>query len=542
MRLVLALSVFLGSAAAQVLPPVPYPPGNPHTPQKAILGKIIFYEEQLSDDHTVACATCHMPEVGGGDPRTNLPASTHPGPDHVYGNADDIQGSISVVKCDPGGYFIPDPLFGFNPFIVKRKSPGFIGGQWDPLTFWDGRAPDAFVQEGTANVVLATGATLENQASLVPPSGTMGCQGRTWTLISQKLQTARPMRLATNIPADIQAALALSPTYPALFQAAFGDPAINRERAAMAMATYERSLVPDQTPYDAYVGGNNSALTAAQVNGLGVLVSHNCVWCHAPPLFTDHSFRNIGVRPPAEDVGFQIATGNPADRGKFKSPNLRNVSVRAPYFHNGRTATLNDVVLFYERGGDFADNKDPLMIPFTLSTQDRADLVDFMANGLLDPRVPQNLPPFDRPTLNSELAANPARYGTGSPGSGALVPRMICPIPPMIGTHRFALGVADAVGGAPAILALAFAPAPPNTFLGPHPLWIAPSPLPSFLPLPLGGAPGVPGAGYGSIVTPITDNPVYAGATFYAQWAVGDPNGALGLCVSDACSVTFFAP
>ena len=133
-----------------------------------------------------------------------------------------------------------------------------------------------------------------------------------------------------------------------------------------------------------------------------------------------------------------IATGNPADRGKFKTTSLRNAAVRGPYFHNGRTNTLHDVVLFYERGGDFFDNIDPLMTPFTLSTQERDDLVDFLANGLLDPRVPLEQAPFDRPTLHSEVAPNPEFVGVGSQGSGGATPLMISSTPPMIGRYTSA--------------------------------------------------------------------------------------------------------
>ena len=86
---VLAVSSFIERAAAQPLPPVPVPPQNPITEPKRVLGKILFWDEQLSSDDTIACGTCHLPVKGGGDDRVG----THPGPDGVFGNADDILGS-----------------------------------------------------------------------------------------------------------------------------------------------------------------------------------------------------------------------------------------------------------------------------------------------------------------------------------------------------------------------------------------------------------------------------------------------------------------
>ena len=261
-----------------------------------------------------------------------------------------------------------------------------------------------------------------------------------------------------------------------------------------------------------------------------------------PPLFTNHDYHNIGVRPSSDDLGRFIATGDPADRGKFKTTSLRNASLRAPYFHNGRTNTLHDVVLFYERGGDFFDNIDPLMTPFSLTTQERDDLVDFLAQGLLDSRAALGMAPFDRPTLHSELAPNPETVGVGAPGAGGYVPKMISVTPPMIGSYHFAVGIAHALGGAPALLALSGAPAPPGTVAGSLPIYVDPSPMPLLIPTTLQGPPGVPGRGYGTIRTSLPDDPLLAGIDLWAQWLVFDSSVAGGLTVSDATHFTFFAP
>lgn len=540
-RLAGSAVLLCGNLIAQPLPPVPVPPENPLTPEKVLLGKILFWEEQMSGDDTVACGTCHRPEQSGGDPRTALPSSRHPGPDLIHGTDDDIQGSASVVRCTPSGNFFDDGVFWPGPLIIKRKAQGFIGHQWDTEVFWDGRFGDVFL-DSLGQVLIPAGGALETQATLIPPSGTMGCQNRTWPDVAGKLQVSRPMRLATNLPADVQGALNAHPTYPSLFAWAFGDNAITRERVGFAIASYERTLIPDQTPWDAFVAGQTQALTPGQQQGWAIFQSVGCADCHVPPLFTDQSFHNIGVRPPADDLGRFHATGLWSDRGKFKTTSVRNAGLRGPYFHNGRTATLEEVILFYERGGDFPENIDPLMVPFTLSALDRANLVDFLANGLLDARSATAVAPFDRPTLNSELPPNPQILGVGSPGSGGVAPQMVAPIPPMIGSLRFGVGLARALGGSLAYLALSPTAAPPGLMVGPATIWVAPDPLPTLVPFPILGPPGVPGSGYASVMLPLADDPALAGVPFLAQWLVADPGAPLGFTLSPGVRLVFFAP
>jgi cytochrome c peroxidase len=110
------------------------------------------------------------------------------------------------------------------------------------------------------------------------------------------------MALATNLPADMAAAIAGGATYPQLFQAAFGTPDITAQRIALALATYQRTLVPNQTPYDLFVAGNQNALTQQQRNGLNVFNGPaRCNLCHTPGLFSDGQFRNLGLRPISQD-------------------------------------------------------------------------------------------------------------------------------------------------------------------------------------------------------------------------------------------------
>src|SRR4029079_11777880 len=114
------------------------------------------------------------------------------------------------------------------------------------------------------------------------------------------------------------------------------------------------------------------------------------------PRFTNDTFQYIGVRPQADDLGRFNVTNNPGDRGRMKVPSLRNVELRAPYFHNGEMATLEEVVDFYDRGGDFdAPNKNPAIAPIGLSSTQKAALVAFLRRPLTDPRITAGTAPFD---------------------------------------------------------------------------------------------------------------------------------------------------
>lgn len=381
------------------LPPVNAPPPNPITAQKAILGKILFWDEQLSSDGSVACGSCHMPEFGGSDPRSHMSESVHPGLDGLFGTADDVVGSLGMVHQDASGGLVNDPVFEHRRQVTGRKTPSSISAAFSPLMFWDGRATGSFVDPETGTVAIPGGGALESQ-SLGPILSTneMGHDGRTWDDVRVRLQSVTPMALALDLTPDIEQALAQFPDYPALFANAFGTPTINARRIAFAIATYERTLIPNQTPYDQFAAGVPGALTPQQQQGFQVFVG-NCLPCHGGGNFSDNAFHNIGVRPIAEDSGRQAITGAPIDAGRFKTPTLRNVKLRAPYFHNGGKASLAEVIDFYNQGGEFFVNQSPLINPMGLSPQQRNNLRVFLEQALTDTRVEQALPPFDRPTL-----------------------------------------------------------------------------------------------------------------------------------------------
>ncbi|WP_419190497.1 cytochrome-c peroxidase [Saltatorellus ferox] len=456
----LGATVFTGasaSAAPQALGPPPVPAENPITESKRILGKALFWDEQLSSDSTVACGTCHIPSAGGSDPRLDM-GSRHPGLDGVYGGADDRFTSAGVRHHDSSGEAMADPIKGFDAQVTGRRAPTMIGAAFFDDLFWDGRATSTFVDPQTGLVSIPSGGALESQ-SLGPIVSfvEMADEGRTWDDVIQKLEDVRPLALAEDLNPDLVAALAASPDYPALFATAFGDPAITAERIAYALATYQRTLHPDQTPWDLFQNGQTNALTSTQRQGMNTFLAagNHCVDCHPPPLFSDGTYRNLGLRDIAEDSGRQGFTGNFSDRGKFKVPTLRNVGLRKRFFHHGDplfNSVFLGVFLYNGGAGFFTDNKDPILSQIFFSPAAATSMQAFLEGGLTDPRVAAELPPFDRPTLRSELGPIAVLSGTGRPGSGGIRPRIDAYCPPVPGAATFRVGVHDAMGGAAAFL------------------------------------------------------------------------------------------
>ena len=125
-------------------PQVAFPPGNPSTPEKIELGRALFFEEQLSTDDTMACATCHLPATGGADPRAGAPA---PGVDGILGTLDDEFGSPGMIRQDAAGRYEHHPAFGVARQATERNAPSVIGAAFFSHLFWDQRAGPAFLDE-----------------------------------------------------------------------------------------------------------------------------------------------------------------------------------------------------------------------------------------------------------------------------------------------------------------------------------------------------------------------------------------------------------
>lgn len=151
-----ALLLFATSLSAQGLPPQPVPPENPITPAKATLGKLLFWDEQMSSNNRVACGTCSTFAAGGGDLRRVV----NPGNDGVLPSPDDIFGSPGVVRSDASNDYLPDAKFGLQTQVTRRAAPGMMLAAWFPDLFWDGRARSTFLDPDTGAVLIAQGGAL----------------------------------------------------------------------------------------------------------------------------------------------------------------------------------------------------------------------------------------------------------------------------------------------------------------------------------------------------------------------------------------------
>lgn len=416
----LVLAIPLSTFAQDlVLGDIPVPEGNPVTESKRVLGKILFWEEQLSTDNSVACGSCHKPAAGGSDERISI----HPGPDQEFDTGNETLGSPGITLYGADQKQANHPNFGFARQVTRRASQSILTSMYADAMFWDGRSRDQLIDPITQEVILESNAALEAQA-LIPilSSIEMGHINRSWSQVTSKLSEAKPLELASEIPEDMANALQGGKDYAELFEEAFGDPAITPVRIAMAIATYERTLVPDQSPFDEYVRGNTSAMTADQIEGWELFQDSVCSHCHVPPLFTDNNFARTGLRSRFDDNGLQVFTKDTADFALFKIPSLRNVGLRSALTHVGWITDVQDAINFYNAGTQetghtiFTDGLSTIPDPDNPGQSIRIDqidflgnepaqqalVVDFLTNALTDPRAASETYPFDRPVLGSE--------------------------------------------------------------------------------------------------------------------------------------------
>ncbi len=537
LRLAIACSSFASFALAQLQAPW-VPPQNPQTPAKIVLGKILFWEEQLSSDDSVACGTCHLPEFGGSDGR--LAGGQHPGPDGVFGTPDDIHGSAGIVRQANNGDFRPKGAFGLSRQATGRTSPSMLAAAHFSELFWDGRASGTFDDPETLQPLIPVGAALENQAigPILNPVE-MGHEGRTWQDVRQKLQAAVPLRLATNLPSDVQAAIQQNPTYAQLFQAAFGSPVISAAHIGMALASYQRTLNPNQTPWDRFMSGASTALTPSEQLGWAAFQNEGrCIACHWTPLFADDLYHNLGVRPGAEDIGRGAFSTAPDDYAAFKTPTLRNAGLRPRLFHNGQSPALGDPaqwtnpastlnVYFVGHGVD-TSNLDPFLQPLNqlgVSLAQVALVQDFVRTALTDPRAALALPPFDHPTLRSAVQPPPRVFGPAL--AGASEPFLVTSVPTFPGNLDYKLGVAAGDGAGFALLAYGFTSIEPSAVVAGLPWHLN---ISGHVPLPLFGAPGQPGHATWRIALP--NDPTLATVPFYFELFALDPLAPAGIATS----------
>ncbi len=428
-------------------PVVPFPAENSFDEKKAMLGKILFWEEQIGELDTMACGTCHRAEAGGSDPRSATPAAHRSGPDGKLDSqpgkeSDDIRGSLGTPVCTSDGAIV-DPTVQ----VTGRKAPTYIDAMFALEVFWDGRAgyckngeagggcfydpdlppgaPPRIIGQLDVTAKRLVGGALEAQASGPPVNPVeMACESQTWGDIASKLRTVRPLAKASNIPTEMQAFIdAHGASYPAMFADVYGasnklqperdpDDSINTRRIVYAIATHERRLTSHETPWDRWNKGDPYAMSERQVRGFELFMGKGrCGVCHAPPLFTDLAFHYLGFHKPVTDEGRRAITHAQSDYGRVKTPTVRNVGLREPggLLRSGEGAghDLQSMMGLYNEGGLRSDPSvlrflDPSLEVLGLERDEIDAMIDFMANGLSDPRVGAALPPFDHPRLGSE--------------------------------------------------------------------------------------------------------------------------------------------
>lgn len=292
---------------------IPFPKDNPYTPEKAALGKMLFFDTRLSRDKNLSCASCHNPSFGW-----EVPFATAIG---------------------AGG----KPL--------GRHAPTTLNQAWSKNLFWDGRAP-----------------TLEAQAK---------------GPIEAAAEMDLPMATAVSRLNAVQG-------YVVAFSKAFPKEGLTEDTILKAIATFERTIVTGDTPFDRWVRGDAKAMTAEAKRGFVIFTGKgNCAGCHSGWNFTDDKFHDIGL--PTADKGRMGVTNDASDLHAFKTPSLRETVARAPYMHHGQVPTLEAVITHYIAGGEKRPSLAKEMKPIELNGQEVQDLIAFL-RSLSSPQTTLAMP------------------------------------------------------------------------------------------------------------------------------------------------------
>ena len=254
--------------------------------------------------------------------------------------------TVSCASCHNPYHGFADPAptsKGVGLKLGGRNSPTVINRLFSKEQFWDGRAAD-----------------LEEQAH---------------GPLTNPVEMAMPSH--NDVVKNVQAVKGYAP----LFEKAFGSKEITMPRIAQAIASYERTVVSGNSPFDRYTAGNKDAMSTAAVRGMELFNgAGNCKGCHAGFNFTDESYHNLGVGmdKPTPDLGRAVISKADSEKGAFKTPTLRNIVETAPYMHDGSEATLKDVVEFYNRGGIKNPWLSKEIKPLNLTPQQVGDLLAFL--------------------------------------------------------------------------------------------------------------------------------------------------------------------
>jgi cytochrome c peroxidase len=318
---------------------------NPGTPDKVALGRLLYFDPVLSGANDISCASCHHPDLGFTDGR-----------------------GLAMGK---GGHGVGPARAGGTE--IRRGAPTIWNAAYNHRQFWDGRAAD-----------------LEEQAR--------------GPITSPDEMDQKPEALVAELEAI--------PEYVGLFDEAFGGTAgssVTFDNVTRAIAAFERTLVSDRSRFDRYAAGDPAALSPQERRGLALFRSlkTRCFECHGFPTFANTDFKVIGVPDlpgHAPDRGRAETGAGAGYERAFKVPTLRNVARTAPYMHNGKFQTLDEVLDFYAKGGGRGaglalTNQDDKVREFPLTASEKADIIAFLG-ALTDEsrrpefpdRVPSGLP------------------------------------------------------------------------------------------------------------------------------------------------------
>ncbi|MGH7500546.1 MAG: cytochrome-c peroxidase [Longimicrobiales bacterium] len=363
---------------------------------KQELGRLLFWDPILSGHRDVACATCHHPDFAWADGR-------------------DVSLGTRSVGLGPDRR---DASNGAIP-IMRRNSPTILNTVFNGLDDRRGRR-----RRGADDDLGVIARALDE---VDPTRAPMFWDSRTRSLETQAIE---PLKAREEMRGDgypeavaidsVVARLRAIPEYETLFQQVYGaGSSINAQQIGEAIAAFERTLIAVNSPFDRFLAGDSTALTAQQQRGREAFDDADCTECHDGPVLSDFDLHAEGV---AENA--KLAEPDTGDgRFRFRTPSLRNVAVTAPYMHNGSFATLEDVLQFYDRGrsenpnvvarrgrdGDRADNRNVARLDRDflgvrdMSEQEMQDIIAFL-ESLTDPdfdrtvpaRVPSRLPPGGR--------------------------------------------------------------------------------------------------------------------------------------------------
>ena len=351
----------LGFTPLAQLGAIPTPIDNPITPEKVELGRLLFFDPRMSGDGSMSCNSCHPSDQG----------------------------------------WSVDTAISFGP-------PG--------TSHWRNVG-------SVVNIAYATSYNWEGSKKSLESQNSGAWGGAVAGNLDKALGEER---------------LAEIPDYVERFADIFGTDTPLWDDALRAVATYQRTLVSRNVPFDSYLAGDQTALGDQAAAGLSLFTGKaGCVSCHDGALLSDNGFHALGVpqndefltsplrqitfryeqwakgatedvyRTTDQDLGRYYVTHNQVDKGKFRTPGLRDVCYTKPYMHNGIFSTLDQVVEFYNNGipGDGVENVDPLMRPLGLTQPEVDQIVAFLAEGLCGDPVTDTapeLPPYRDGTLPGE--------------------------------------------------------------------------------------------------------------------------------------------